>query len=323
MPHRSHHELPPPLAHLRGERPAAPSWFTDALAQRPERTRFVHEGADIDLLAWGPRGAPGLLLVHGNGAHAEWFSFIAPLLADRFRVAALSLSGMGHSARRPSYAVSQWADEALAAAEQAGLFEADVPPLFAGHSFGGFPMMTAAARHGQRLRGVVIMDTPLRPPEGQAEREKRRAEAGFRPAKVYPSIDAALARFRFLPPQGCEHLYIADHIARSSLAPAVDERGNPGYAWLTDPYLFRGFRFGRPHVDLGQARCPVTLVRGARSRLITEELFALAVSLAAPGSATLQLADADHHLMVDQPLAFAQMLAGLMSAPPAMPSAGG
>jgi hypothetical protein len=33
------------------------------------------------------------LLLHGNGAHADWWSFIAPYLANNFRVAAMSWSG--------------------------------------------------------------------------------------------------------------------------------------------------------------------------------------------------------------------------------------
>jgi len=311
--HPAHHHgpHPAPLAHLNGHKPPAPAWFEQALAMLPERQFIDVQGARVDTLAWGPRGAPGILLMHGNGAHAEWFSFIAPLLADRYRVAALSFTGMGHSGRRPAYAIAQWADEAMAAAQSCGLFESELKPLFAGHSFGGFPLMTAAARYGEQLHSAVIIDTPLRPPEGQAERERRRAEQGFRPPKLYHTMDAALARFRFLPAQECEHLFIVDHIARTSLQPAVDEAGHHGYTWLTDPLLFKHFTFGRPHIELGQARCPIVLVRGGRSRLITPELFDLAIKLAPPGSRTLEVPDADHHVMADQPLAFAQMLGEL------------
>ncbi|MBL0085755.1 MAG: alpha/beta hydrolase [Ideonella sp.] len=316
-PHHGHHHAhnlgphPAPLAHLDGLKPPAPVWFEQALAMQPERQFVEVQGARVDTLAWGPRGAPGVLLMHGNGAHAEWFSFIAPLLTDRYRVAAVSFTGMGHSDRRPAYAVAQWADEAMAAARVSGLFESGVKPMFAGHSFGGFPLMTAAARYGEQLHSAVIIDTPLRPPEGQAERERRRVENGFRPPKLYQTMEAALARFRFLPPQTCEHLFIVDHIARTSLQQATDEAGHRGFSWRTDPLLFKHFSFGRPHIDLGQARCPIVLVRGGRSRLITPELFALAVNLAPPGSRTLEVPDADHHVMADQPLAFARMLGEL------------
>ena len=301
-----------PLAHLRGAHPPAPAWFEQAMSHAPERSTFEHQGAQIELLCWGPRGAPGLLLLHGNGAHADWYSFIAPLLAQRYRVAAFSMSGMGGSSRREAYSVSQWADEALAAADAAGLFESDVKPLFVGHSFGGFPLMTAAARYGERLAGVVIVDSPLRPPEDRDKHEKRRSERGFQAARIYPTLIDALARFRLLPVQTCEHLYIVDHIGRTSLQPVTDEHGAPGFSWRFDPYLFRNFSFGKPHRDLAAARCPVTLVRGGRSKLVTAEYLAHALNLAPPGTQTFEIADADHHVMLDQPLAFAALVEELM-----------
>ena len=282
------------------------------MADAPVRSHFEHSGAQIELLTWGPRAAPGLLLLHGNGAHADWYSFIAPLLASRYRVAAFSMSGMGGSGRREAYSISQWADEALAAADAAGLFESDQKPLFVGHSFGGFPLMTAAARYCERLAGVVIVDSPLRPPEDREKHEKRRSERGFQPSRIYPSLVAALARFRLMPVQTCEHLYIVDHIARTSLQAVTDEHGAPGFSWRFDPYLFRNFSFGKPHRDLAAARCPVTLVRGGRSKLVTAEYMAHALKLAPPGTKTFEIADADHHVMLDQPLAFAALVGELM-----------
>jgi len=293
---------PPPLARLYGERPEAPDWFNAALMDAPERSTIDVQGAAIELLSWGRRGDPGLLLLHGNSAHADWYSFIAPLVAQAgYRVAAMSFSGMGGSAWRERYGLLQWSDEALAAAEAAGLFDAPVAPWVAAHSFGGFALMTAAARWGRRLRGAMIVDAPLRTREQQAQRDERRRKP--QPARVYLSPEEALMRFRFLPPQRCEHLFVVDHIARYSLK-AVDG----GWTWRFDPFLFRDFQFGTPIRDLGQAQCPLVLVRGARSRLVTPALLDYALAQSPPGTTTAEVADADHHVMVDQPLAFAELL---------------
>src|SRR6202522_2874583 len=81
-------EIASPLAPFKGEPPPAPKWFHDAVAQAPERTLVPVLGANIELLAWGDRGNPGLVLVHGNCAHADWWSFIAPFIAHDYRVAA-------------------------------------------------------------------------------------------------------------------------------------------------------------------------------------------------------------------------------------------
>jgi len=89
---------PAPLSLLgpfHGERPPAPAWFEAAIARAPERSRIPVEGVGIELLTWGEVGKPGLLFLHGNGAHADWWSFIAPSFADDWRVAAISWSGAG------------------------------------------------------------------------------------------------------------------------------------------------------------------------------------------------------------------------------------
>ncbi len=303
-------DFPPPLAGFAGQVPEAPAWFQQALADEPERFEVRVAGAPIETLAWGRLGDPGLLLLHGNGAHADWYSFIAPLLRGGRRVVAMSFSGMGGSGWRTQYSVAQWADEAMAVADAAGLFQAAVLPTVVGHSFGGFPLMNAAARFGDRLARAVIVDTPLRPPS-DAPGRSRRGTGTTRSLRVYASLADALQRFRFLPPQGCDQPCIADVIARRGLKSVAGPDGQPGWVWRFDPFLFRHFDFGRPYRDLRAARCPVTLVRGGRSRLITPELMALAVSLAPAGSPVLELPDADHHVMVDQPLAFAALLDGL------------
>lgn len=315
MPHRAHPpHFPPPLAPFGGEPPPAPAWFSAAVTDEAERFDVRVQGAPIEVLAWGRRGDPGLLLLHGNGAHADWYSFIGPLLKAGRRVVAMSFSGHGASGWRTQYSVAQWADEALAVAEAAGLFDAAVPPVFAAHSFGGFPLMNAAARFGDRLGRAVIVDTPVRPPSAVAERRRRRVET-LRPARVYDSPAEAIQRFRFLPPQGCAHPFIADVIARRGLKPVIGPSGAAGWVWRFDPFLFSHFDFGRPWLDLKAPRCPVTLVRGSRSRLINADMLAHAVALAPPGTQLLELADADHHVMVDQPQGFAQLLAELV--PPA------
>ena len=313
MPHRSHPpHYPPPLAAFGGAVPEAPAWFQAAMADLPERSTVTVQGAPIETLAWGRAGDPGLLLLHGNGAHADWFSFIAPQLKPGRRVVAMSFSGMGGSGWRTQYSVAQWADEALAVAEATGLFSATVAPTVVAHSFGGFPLMNLAARFGDRLARAVIVDTPLRPPPGVDGKRRHRAE-NLRSARVYDSEAEALMRFRFLPPQGCAHPFVADVIARRGLKRVVGPHGQPGWVWRFDPFQFRHFDFGRPYRDLKQARCPVTLVRGGRSRLITPELMAHAVALAPPGTTVLELPDADHHVMVDQPQAFAQLLDSLVA----------
>ncbi|MBU2135353.1 MAG: hypothetical protein KKA45_04045, partial [Alphaproteobacteria bacterium] len=100
-------ELPPeiqaPLAPFKGEKPPAPAWFEAVIAKEPQRSFVTSLGTQIEVLTWGEVGKPGLLLVHGNSAHADWWSFIAPYLAEDYRVASMSLAGMGASDWRETY----------------------------------------------------------------------------------------------------------------------------------------------------------------------------------------------------------------------------
>jgi pimeloyl-ACP methyl ester carboxylesterase len=308
------------LAALEGRPPPAPAWFTEAMAVRPERRFHVVAGARLETLAWGERGKPGLLLMHGNGAHAQWWSFIAPFFARDWRVVAFSWSGMGGSDRRASgeYSLDLFVEEAFTVAQAEGMYEAPVPPVFVGHSFGGFPTMACAARQGERLRAAITVDSPIRTPEQQRQFAKVRAAREHKPLRVYPSFEDAVMRFRFMPVQPCEHLYVADHIARTSLrqVPAGDD-SPAGWTWCFDPFMWRGYRMGSPTQDLSNARCPIAIVWGARSSLVGPDVVAYARSLAPAGSPMIAIPDADHHVMIDQPLAFVAALRSLLAGWPA------
>ena len=106
-----------PLAAFRGQTPPAPAWFERAVAVEPERSFVDVEGAKVETLAWGERGKPGLVFLHGGAAHADWWSFIAPFFARERRVVAPSFTGMGRSDWRPAYDFRQFVREARAAAQ--------------------------------------------------------------------------------------------------------------------------------------------------------------------------------------------------------------
>ena len=175
IPESSDPSVVSPLAAFAGERPPAPAWFEHAIAQPPERSLVPVEGCDIELLAWGERGRPGLLLLHGNGAHADWWSFVAPFLSGSHRVAAVSWSGMGRSGWREVYDYPTFLKEAVACAEAAGLFEADERPIIVAHSFGGGVATYIAAQAGDRFEAAVSG------PPASTRRWRRRSRASAWP----------------------------------------------------------------------------------------------------------------------------------------------
>lgn len=296
-----------PLAPFEGMRPPAPAWFDRALAAAPETFRVPVGGAEIEGLAWGERGKPGLLLIHGAGGHAGWWRAVAPFLARDYRVAAFSLSGMGRSGWRPRYSLDIYADEALAVCAHAGLTEAG-PPTVVGHSFGGRVTLRLAAREGRRLRAAVVVDSIIR---ALGERGSTGGLWGPRPTKVYPTLAAALARFRLAPPQPCENLFLVDQVARESLGPPKD--GSEGWTWTFDPMLWANL--DDPVMaadDLVAAACPVALIYAEHSRLMGASRVETARALA-PKAPLVIIPEAEHHIMLDQPLALAAAISGILA----------
>ena len=301
-----------PLASLRGASPPSPDWFRRALARAPERSTVEVEGCGIELLAWGERGRPGLLLLHGNGANADWWSFIAPFFARTHRVAAISWSGMGRSGWRERYSFEVLMQEALQGAEAAGLFEAG-PPDVAAHSFGGSVGTILAAHAGGRLRSMTVLDAGVRPPEQRWTGPPRRES----PHRVYPDLPTALARFRLMPPQPCDNVFLLDYIARQSLheVPRPDGEGL-GWTWRFDPFFWHRFD-GRGRMEqeaeLAAAACPIAFVWGGRSRLMQSGVVDYTRRHAPPGSPMFPIPEAAHHVMLDQPLATVTALRGLLA----------
>jgi pimeloyl-ACP methyl ester carboxylesterase len=280
----------------------APEWFREAVATPFEDGVVEVASCPIHYLKWGEPGRPGLVLVHGGAAHAHWWSFIAPQLTHDYQVVALDLSGHGDSGRREQYPREIWADEIMAVAEDAQLVGA---PILVGHSMGGFVCISAAARYGDRLAGAVILDSPVRRPDPEAE-EGARGRA-FRNPKVYPHIETALQHYRVVPEPTCAEPYILDHIGRHSL-----RRVEGGWTWKFDPLVFRRFAPRAIHEILPEVRCRVALFR-AEFGLVTPDIGDYMYELLDRNAPVVEIPSAYHHLLLDQPLALITGLRAILS----------
>jgi pimeloyl-ACP methyl ester carboxylesterase len=293
-----------PLTAYEGREPPAPDWFHRAIAHEPRPFKAMCDGFELNCLEWGDRDKPGIVLIHGNGAHAWWWAFVAPYLAQEYHVAAFDLTGMGDSAWRPKYAMWSFADEPIAVAEACGMFEVGEPPVIVGHSFGGFAAMTAGAKHGSRLAGTVLVDSPVNPPDrpgGPPHRE-------MRAHRVYPSLEAALSRFRLAPEQPCENHYLIDYVARRSL-----KQVEGGWTWKFDPAIWQRFESGDTSEMLRSIACRVGIMRGDDSVLMPPEIGAYMFELLGRAVPVSGVPEARHHVMLDQPLAFVAALRALLA----------
>ncbi len=277
----------------------APAWFSAALAAAPQERTATVEGTVIAYRAWGDPADRSIVLVHGGAAHSRWWDHIGPLLANGWRVIALDLSGHGDSGRRDSYSLDTWAREVLAVVTDAGTAASSV---VIGHSVGGMVTLRLASLAGSQIAGAVAIDSPIRDmaPEDRAARQHR----AFGPLRVYPTREAAMARFRPIPDQPVL-AYIADHVAATSVRPAEG-----GWTWKFDPRVF-----ARDHLTpelLTRLDCRVALFR-AEHGLVTPQQGEVLYDRLGRVAPVIEIPAAGHHIMLDQPIALAAALRTLLS----------
>jgi pimeloyl-ACP methyl ester carboxylesterase len=300
----------------------APAWYLQALRDSPSEHEVAVDGCPIRYLSWGRAGTPGVVVVHGGAAHARWWDHLGPLLAgsDRHHVVALDLSGHGDSGWRAGYTLDLWADEVMAVAADAGMVAA---PVVIGHSMGGFVTIGVAARHGERLAGAIIVDSPVRAPD--PESEEGRGGRMFRQPKTYPDLETAARHFHLVPPQPPPEAHVLEHVARHSL------RETPaGWTWKFDPQLFHKRERRRPGdygSELEQVRCRIAVLHGELSSIVDAGITDYMAERLGRTAPFVEIPQAHHHLILDQPLAFVAAVRALLadwehSAPLAIPGGG-
>lgn len=279
-----------------------PDWFWQAIDTKPECFVVEVDDCDINYQRWGEEGKPGLLFVHGHNAHAHWWDFIAPSFLKDYQVAALDLSGMGESDHRDEYSVDLYAEEILTVADQAAL--SDQFTIVA-HSFGGMMATRAARLKPDRIKGLVLVDSGLHRPGQERPRDVER----WNKPKVYPDFDIARSRFRLQPPQTCENQYIVDYIARNSV-----ERIDEGWVWKFDEELSSrmSHREDTRQDDFLKVSSNVALIYGELSKYFTKDSAEYMQELK-PELAVVPIANAQHHLFLDQPLAFIDELKTILA----------
>lgn len=105
-----------------------------------------------------------IVFLHGWGASVSAFLFVAKKFSRNYRVTVLDFAGFGESAEPTSpYTVADYANDVLSLMDSIGIEQA----IFVGHSFGGRVAMELAAKHADRVRAIVLVDSAgLKPRRG-------------------------------------------------------------------------------------------------------------------------------------------------------------
>ena len=249
----------------------------------------LHRGS-VELRAWEwPGDPPPTLLLHGIGNYARYWDFFAAEIAGRLRLVATDARGHGESGKpAEGYTPDEFVADAVAVLDALAIERA----MLVGHSMGGTHAIRLAAAHPDRVERLVIVDAGT---EAMREGSERARRLSLERPERFEYADDALAYLRRTSPGYSEDVYknrmrwlfredAGDLVWRSSrdaLESIMSSRGND----LAD--------------ELRAVRCPVLLVRGTRSNVLSADVAKRMVESVADGR-IVEL-DAGHNVALDRP----------------------
>ena len=279
------------------------------------RVKGAH-GAELHLLEWSTEGVP-MLLLHGFGNEAHIWDDFAPVVAPHYRTLALDHRGHGQSDWDPEgrYEIDALVDDVEAVTAALGIERL----ALVGHSLGGRVSTLFAGRHPARIAGFVIVDIGPEVDLRGSLRIRQDVELNMQPA--FDSIEEyARALSLSYPAATPEALR---RMARHGLRTRADGR----FELVMDP-AWRGITAGRSASAeaeqqenalrqrmwdaLAALPCPVLVVRGAASDILSPEIADRMVDDVLQKGRLAVIAQAGHSVMTDNPSGFNDAVASFV-----------
>jgi pimeloyl-ACP methyl ester carboxylesterase len=273
---------PPPLA----------QWFT------------ASDGARLHYLDW-PGAAEPMILLHGGMLCAHTFDLFVLALGPEVRCVALDLRGHGRSDWAESYSIDRWVADLRDLVEHLA-----VPRVhLVGMSLGGCVAGHAAAELGATVASLTFIDVGAEVSFGASARMRGFFETVRPAATVEDVVGQALALSPHTDPGLMLYRYQALLVEQPE-----------GYVWKADRRQPTDF----DHIlgklaDLSKLAaaisCPVMVVKGGRSRVLTDVTATRFAGRFAGGRWAL-IPGAGHNIQEDAPVALATLVADLIGLSP-------
>jgi esterase len=244
-----------------------------------ERHSFTHDGLTLSYLDQGGVGVP-IIALHAYWMEAGTYADLAEALARDFRVVALDQRGHGHSDHPTDLTWDAFIGDLAAFVDHLAI---DEPAILIGNSLGGTVAFRYAARNPDKVRAMVIEESPA----------EENSDLGFMHAwaGTYPTREALAAK-------------IGERLAWS-VEPSYRQT-KEGWTLAFSPHSLADAQAGLNGdfwSDWIATDCPVLLVRGTDSLAVDG---AMLESMAARRPNTeLVSFNAGHVVHHDEPKAFA------------------
>jgi pimeloyl-ACP methyl ester carboxylesterase len=238
-----------------------------ATPTQPLSKRVTVNDLALHYLEWGKAEASPIVCVHGYTSSADAFNALARHLQERFYVLATDVRGHGESAWSPAgaYRYEDQADDLAEFAKQLGLDKF----VLIGTSMGGIIAMTYAAKHGERLLGLVINDIG---PDAEAGTQRITQMVGSRPDEFATLEEAKTYRRSASPILAARSAADQHELALGVLRQRPDGK----WRWKMDPaYIRQRVERGPPARPplwpaLQALACPTLVVWGTDSDVLSE-----------------------------------------------------
>jgi pimeloyl-ACP methyl ester carboxylesterase len=267
------------------------------VAAGPTNCFFDFDGLKLHYLDWGGDAKlRTFLLLHGGGAHAHWWDFVAPELSAYGHVVALDFRGHGRSQWSPTadYGPPSYIHDVSALIDYLG-----TKVVLVGHSMGGAVAQWCAVTFPEKLAALIIVDSPAGPPPLLRRlqwRWRRRAQGGKRPE--LRSAEDILRKFRLSPPG----TYLTKEQLEQLAMKGALQLPNGHWAFRFDPETraWRKHRGRMKRPNLKHVKLPTLILRGDESTLVAPR-HARKMNRKVAGSVYKEIPRAFHHVPLDNP----------------------
>jgi len=269
----------------------------------PHTSRYVDvNGVRLHYLDYGGEGKRPLLCLHGGGAHAHWFDFVASEFTPHFHVLSLDNRGHGDSAwaEPPIYNYEQYVSDLHGFVEKLDLRD----PVLMGHSMGGMVSLVYVANHPGRAKGLIIIDSTLVITEENLAGLVARGKHG---GKGHATLESYVRDFKLRPVETEATPEMLRYMASYSARPFEDG--------LWRHKIDRRVMATRTPIDgvpcFAKIKIPALLVKAGLSNRVTPAIIAGART----GCPQLELAEvpnSEHHITLDNPAGLRPVVRGFL-----------